>query len=90
MGRDKDFEIFSSYADALARKDPWKYCDYDDPGVGFPRDCGKTGKAPARNYGDRQWNTWSCLGPPRYCGRDVQFYIEPGVCVCALACMTFQ
>jgi len=35
----KDFDIFSSYEDALADKNPWKYCNGDDMGVGFPRDC---------------------------------------------------
>jgi len=30
--------------------DKWKFCNYDDPNVGFPRDCGKTGYVPF------QWN----------------------------------
>jgi len=35
----KDFDIFNSFEDALADKDPWQYCNGDDYGVGFPRDC---------------------------------------------------
>jgi len=35
----KDFDIFSSYEDALADKNAWEYCNGDDLGVGFPRDC---------------------------------------------------
>jgi hypothetical protein len=37
----KDFDIFSSYEDALADATPWEYCNGDDKGVGFPRDCGE-------------------------------------------------
>merc|ERR1711918_189943 len=36
----KDFGIFSTYADAVAKRNPWKSCNYNDPGIGFPRDCG--------------------------------------------------
>ena len=46
-----DFELYSSKEDALAGRNPWKYCNYDDPGVGFPRDCGKTGGVGG------QWNS---------------------------------
>merc|ERR1719181_1913926 len=40
----KDFDIFSSYEDAVADKNPWKYCNGGDRGVGFPRDCGAARK----------------------------------------------
>ena len=48
----KDFELYSSEADALKGANKWKFCNYDDPGVGFPRDCGKTGGIGG------QWNNW--------------------------------
>ncbi len=32
-----DFNLFSSYADALQGVNPWIYCNYDEPNVGFPR-----------------------------------------------------
>lgn len=31
-----------TYANALANTNPWSYCNYDDIGIGFPRDCGPT------------------------------------------------
>merc|ERR1711959_184583 len=35
----EDFDIYSSYDDAVADRNPWQYCNGDDKGVGFPRDC---------------------------------------------------
>merc|ERR1719409_948350 len=35
----EDFDIFSSYEDAVADLNPWQFCNGDDKGVGFPRDC---------------------------------------------------
>ena len=61
----KDFGIFSSYGDALAKKNPWKFCNYDDPGVGFPRDCGMT-----KAVGG-QWNS-----DVKKNGKAVAFYID--------------
>jgi len=65
----QDFGIFSSYADAMAKHNPWKYCNYNDPGVGFPRDCGKTG------YVAHQWNAFA---GSRHAGgsRHVTYYIH--------------
>merc|ERR1711998_666310 len=60
----KDFGIFSSYADAVSRQNPWKFCDYNDPGIGFPRDCGKTGGV------GHQWNSWTRGG------QAVAYYVE--------------
>ena len=34
------FDIFDTMDDAIKGKDPWNYCNFNDPGVGFPRDCG--------------------------------------------------
>jgi len=59
----KDFGVFSTYADAVAKRNPWKFCNYNDPGIGFPRDCGKTGGVGG------QWNSWTRGG------QDVQYYV---------------
>jgi hypothetical protein len=34
-----DFDIYSTFEDAQAEEREWKYCNGDDKGVGFPRDC---------------------------------------------------
>ena len=47
----KDFALYSSIADAKAGKNAWQFCNYDDKGVGFPRDCG-----PTKSVGG-QWNS---------------------------------
>ena len=36
-----DFVLYDNISDAKADVNAWKFCNYDDPGVGFPRDCGK-------------------------------------------------
>jgi len=46
--RDVDFNLYSSYEDALNNVDAWSYCNYDG-GVGFARDCGPMG------YVGSQW-----------------------------------
>jgi len=38
----RDFDIYNNLDDAIADRNPWKYCNANDPGVGFPRDCGPT------------------------------------------------
>ena len=43
-----DFELYDSLDDARAKQDQWGYCNYDDEGVGYPRDCGKTGNVGGR------------------------------------------
>ena len=35
-----DFNLYSSYEDLKNDKNRWTSCNYDDPLVGFPRDCG--------------------------------------------------
>ena len=47
----RDFDIFSTLEDARASKNPWKYCNYNDNGIGFPRDCGPLGSVGG------QWNS---------------------------------
>jgi len=34
-----DFELYSSMSFALAGLMPWQFCNYNDNGIGFPRDC---------------------------------------------------
>jgi len=46
-----DFNLFSSMEDALDDSDPWTYCNYNDYGIGFPRDCGPNGRV------HHQWNS---------------------------------
>ena len=38
----RDFDIFSSFSDALHDRNPWRACNYNDYRwkIGFPRDCG--------------------------------------------------
>ena len=38
-----NFDLYDTYADALAQTHKWQVCNYNDRGVGFPRDCGKGG-----------------------------------------------
>jgi hypothetical protein len=40
----KDFKLYSTYADLLVDKNAWQFCNYDDTGnaIGGFRDCGKT------------------------------------------------
>ena len=49
----KDFELYSTYQDALNGNNKWNVCNYNDTGIGFPRDCG-----PSRWTGG-QWKSWS-------------------------------
>lgn len=46
-----DFELYSSYDDAIRGVNPWTFCNYNDPGIGFPRDCGPNGHVAS------QWNS---------------------------------
>jgi hypothetical protein len=38
-----DFNLFSSMEDAKHHQTAWPFCNYNDPGIGFPRDCGPNG-----------------------------------------------
>lgn len=38
----KDFELYNNLTDAINGTSKWKFCNYDDPGIGMPRDCGRT------------------------------------------------
>jgi hypothetical protein len=42
VGFHTDFDIYSTYDDAVADTNAFKFCNGNDPGIGFPRDCGPT------------------------------------------------
>lgn len=46
-----DFALYSSVDDAVSDSNRWAICNYNDPGIGFPRDCGKSG------FVGGQWNS---------------------------------
>ena len=48
-----DFELYSTYDEAIAGTNKWVYCNYNDAGIGFSRDCNKDNWA----YGS-QWNSY--------------------------------
>ena len=35
-----DYDLYSTIDDAINNKGAWKFCNFNDPGIGFPRDCG--------------------------------------------------
>jgi len=51
-----DFDIYSSEADARSGTGAWTFCNYDDPDVGYPRDCGASGAV------GNQWFTMPSAG----------------------------
>lgn len=57
-----DFEMYSSYEDAMAGTNKWLFCNYDYSShpIGFPRDCG-----PYSYTGD-QWNSYASWMPFAY------------------------
>jgi len=63
-----DFQLFSSYSDALSNLNPWQFCDYNNPNYGFPLDCGPTGSTGG------MWNSYV----PGYTwgAYHHQFYVE--------------
>eukprot|EP00912_Choanoflagellata_sp_UC4_P000735 UC4_evm2s461 len=44
-----DFELYGSVENAVEGRGRWLYCNYNDPGIGFPRDCGP-GRWTAHNW----------------------------------------
>jgi len=65
--RGSDFNLFSSFEDAQNNNNPWTFCNYNDGGVGFPRDCGPTGHV------GNEWNTMRGWGET-----DFAFYLYTG------------
>ena len=51
-----DFELYSTYEDAVLGNRAWTYCNYNQAGVGFPRDCGPTGFKGSQWINDENWS----------------------------------
>jgi hypothetical protein len=65
-----DFELYSSYDDALSNSNPWLYCNFNDRNVGFPRDCGPL------VYTHSQWNAFEPVSGRHHGKYHVAFYVE--------------
>jgi hypothetical protein len=48
-----DFNLYSTYKDAIGGTNAWSFCNYNDVGIGFPRDC-----APSSAIG-HQWQSYT-------------------------------
>ena len=59
-----DFKLYNSFEDAEIDSNEWKFCNYNDPGVGFPRDCGPVSAVIF------QWNSLTRGGK-----NDVSYYV---------------
>ena len=64
-----DFQLYSTYEDALAGTNPWTYCHYAPVGsnYGFPFECGPTG---------RVWNEWNSYIHGHGYANHHGFYVE--------------
>jgi hypothetical protein len=68
-----DFELYSTYADALAGTNAWQFCSYGDS-IGFPHECAPGSVAAGSqwasfhtsNDGGKQRVTWFVEQAPRY------------------------
>jgi len=49
---DVDFALYSTYLDAYYDTNRWTFCNFNDPGIGFPRDCGPYGQV------NSNWNSY--------------------------------
>jgi len=47
-----DFSLHSTYLDAYLGSAGWTFCNFNDAGIGFPRDCGPTKQV------HNQWNSY--------------------------------
>ena len=63
-----NFDLYDTYEDALAQTDKWTFCNFDDAGIGFPRDCGKGGKH------DGTWNSINRDTGAIYRGGQLNFF----------------
>ncbi len=69
-----DFSLYSSYEDAVNDQNRWTYCNFNDPTVGFPRDCSPS------SYTPFQWNSF--IRTDGLEKKDVGFYIESRSSMC--------
>lgn len=65
--RGADFNLFSSFDQAQNNENPWKFCNYNDNNIGFPRDCGPNGNDSS------EWNSMTRGGET-----DFAFYLYTG------------
>jgi len=56
----EDFALYSNMLDALDDTARWTFCNYDEPGLGFPRDCGPDG------FIGNQWTSLTWGGKQNY------------------------
>ena len=60
-----DFELYSDIESAVSSTNRWKFCNFNDPGVGFMRDCGINGYVGGhwisltRSNRGYNWKNWS-------------------------------
>ena len=66
-----DFRLYPSYNDYMSDTNRWTYCNYDDTGVGFPRDCSGPGGSAH----------WSSNPNSPHTGVTAQYYITGGVSI---------
>jgi len=59
VGFHSDFDIYPSLTDAKHGTNPWAFCNGNDPGIGFPRDCGPWAVG-------HQWNSLTRGGRASY------------------------
>lgn len=64
-----DFELYSSYEDALAGTNEWTKCHFNQANIGFPHSCGPTG------YVYNEWNSYTHHVGSGY-AQDHGFYVE--------------
>ena len=66
-----DFALYSTYANAVADTNRWQSCDFNTENVGFPHNCGPSGRV------GNQWNTFTSPHKGRHWGQPhVAFYVE--------------
>jgi surface protein len=58
-----DFDLFDTLDDLRSSANKWQFCNYNDPDVGFPRDCGKE-----KYVG----NTWFSMPGDRFNARGLE------------------
>ena len=58
-----DFDLFDTLDDLRSSANKWQFCNYNDPDVGFPRDCGKE-----TSVGD----TWFSMPGDRFNARGLE------------------
>ena len=51
-----DFALYSTHLDAYLDRNRWTFCNFNDGGIGFPRDCGPNGRV------NNQWNSYARWG----------------------------